>query len=104
MELKRLDKSWQCLTDSIRNDYPDWFFEHLQLVMEHVFIDLEGGRLEWQEKPHQGFFAYGDMFELATNRYQLLKDFELGFLLFECREGFQTMNPASCAREIIGMR
>ena len=104
MELKRLDMRWQALTDSICNNYPDWFVEHLQLVMEHVFIDLEGERFGCREKLHKGFFGYGDMIELATDRYQLLEDLEIGFLLFESRHGFRTMDPASCAREIIGMR
>lgn len=104
MELKRPDKSWQSLTDSIRNNYPDWFVEHLQIVMAYVFIDLEGERLECHQKPDQGFFDYVDMFELTTNRYQLVSDLETGFLLFESREGFRTMDPAACAREIIALR
>ena len=42
MEPKKLDKSWQALTDSICNDYPNWFSTQLQSVMKYVFVDLEG--------------------------------------------------------------
>ena len=104
MESKRVDKSWQALTDSICNDYPDWFSTQLQIVMRHVFIDLEGIQPDQAVQVSDDYFAYGDMFDRATNRHQLLKDLEMGFSLFESRDGFSTMDPATCAREIIRLR
>ena len=104
MESKKLDKSWQALTDSIRNDYPDWFSAQLQAVMKHVFIDLEGIHLDQAVLVSDDFLTYEDMFERTTNRHQLLKDLETGFSLFESRDGFGTMDPVTCAREIIRLR
>ncbi|MFZ9367329.1 MAG: hypothetical protein ACO25D_07165 [Burkholderiaceae bacterium] len=104
MEPKKLDKSWQALTDSICNDYPNWFSTQLQSVMKHVFVDLEGLHPDQVVRVSDDFLAYEDMFECATNRHQLLKDLETGFSLFESRDGFGTMDPAMCAREIIRLR
>ena len=103
MESKKLDKSWQVLTTSICDDYPGWFSSQLHATMQHVFTELEGIGTDTDQYGRE-FFAYEDMFELASNRYQLLKDLENGFSLFESRDDFKTMDPAQCAREIIGMR
>ena len=104
MESKKLDKSWQALTASVRNDYPDWFSAQLQAVMRHVFIDLEGIHSDQAVLVSDDFFTYEDMFERTTNRHQLLQDLEMGFSLFESRDGFGTMDPVTCAREIIRFR
>jgi hypothetical protein len=92
------------LTDSICNDYPNWFSTQLQSVMKHVFVDLEGLHPDQVVRVSDDFLAYEDMFECATNRHQLLKDLETGFSLFESRDGFGTMDLAMCAREIIRLR
>ena len=104
MEEKRIDKSWQTLTSSICNDYPEWFSKQLLFVMKHVFIDLEGAQPDRAAQIIEDFFAYEDMFEHTTNRYQLLKDLEIGLSLFESRDGFGKMDPSACAREIIRLR